>query len=376
MQALGFSLQHPESFSRAPPYPLGSWAFRTLSWGNGKTRPLTPVACGCRGGMPGCTHPVPNAPHGQEWAEGGQSCPLFHHGRMHPHAWDPPLPPLHPACQAAISRKGPATLGHEYTGPAGLKAASPHGLKLGGQCVGSSHCLGEVSEGTAWHRERRTPAQSRDSPSCSLPRSLPWPGAGWGAECNQGVLSNTLTSNISPAPGTQGASVSLCKLAGYRQWHWDGVTFRGREPLLRLGISRHHRAVGNRLGGGQLGSRGAHTALVLSPWGAPHSPVCSCRSLGRSSRGTGVQRLTSCLCHILRQSRACPRVAHPIRAGQDTQPAGSQRPCTPLRTPTPSHDAHARQATEQQAWQGHSQGTRSARQEHTPPQCTHACTGQ
>lgn len=41
--------------------------------------------------MPGCTQPVPNAPHGQEQAGGGQSCLLFHHGRMRLYAWDPPL---------------------------------------------------------------------------------------------------------------------------------------------------------------------------------------------------------------------------------------------------------------------------------------------
>lgn len=83
------------------------------------------------------------------------------------------------------------------------------------------------------------------------------------------MLSNTPTSNISPAPGTQAASVSLWKLAGYTQRCWYRMTFRGRDPLLSLCISsRHNKATANRLGGGQLESRGAHTTLVLSPWGA------------------------------------------------------------------------------------------------------------
>lgn len=63
--------------------------------------------------------------------------------------------------------------------PAGLKATSPHGVKLWGGMCGVD--LGSVSEATAWHGDCRIPVQSCDNLSCSLPWFLPWPGTGWGA---------------------------------------------------------------------------------------------------------------------------------------------------------------------------------------------------
>lgn len=89
-----------------------------------------------------------------------------------------------------------------------------------------------------------------------------------------------------------------------------------------------------------------------------------------------MQRLTSCLCHILWQSSACPGMAHPIRAGQDTQPTGSTPQAASNGARLCSHPhlhmIHAPWRTRSsKCGKGHGQRTRLAQQEHTH---THTCT--
>lgn len=81
------------------------------------------------------------------------------------------------------------------------------------------------------------------------------------------MLSNTMNSNISSAPATQAASVSLHKLAEYPQRCWDRVTFRSRETLLSL-------ASADTTEPWQTGKWG-----IAGIQGCPQSPVCSRSSL-------------------------------------------------------------------------------------------------
>lgn len=110
--------------------------------------------------------------------------------------------------------------------------------------------------------------------------------------------------------------------------------------------------------------------MSTPPWGA-HAALRAAASPGPDPpRGAGVRRAAIRLCHLLRRNGTFPGMVHPIRAGQDAQPAGntpagSHRRCTPLLTPSPPYGARTTppQDTEQHAWQGHGQRTRLAQQE-------------
>lgn len=149
--------------------------------------------------------------------------------------------------------------------PAGLQAASPHGLELRGNVwdgpVSWDWCLKlQPGMGSAG------PHRSRDSPSCSMPHSLArrrlggWRQPG-GAQQHPELQHQPRPSNTS----------SLSLLAQVPAAVLGQGDLQEQGDPAQPGICRHNRAVANRQGGGQLGSRGAHRALcaAAAPWADP-----------------------------------------------------------------------------------------------------------
>lgn len=173
--------------------------------------------------------------------------------------------------------------------------------------MGQTNRLGSVSEATAWHSQCRTPAQRQDSPLCSLLQSWLRQRTGSGAGDSQEVFSNTLISDISPAPGTQAAWFLV-------QAGWVPAAALERSDLQWQGAWASPPGtteLWHRLGGGQLRPRSVHPTLVLRSWSAQPAWCAVAAPWADPHRALGCSRQPAA------SATSCSK-AHPIRAGQDT----------------------------------------------------------